>query len=45
MDAKMKVSERCRIAASKGSQVLGEIIKHIRKRLIVSLYKRIVRPH
>ncbi len=44
----MKVSEQCRIAASKGNQVRGMIrrnITHKEKSLIVHLYKAIVRPH
>ena len=44
----MKVSEQCRIAASKGNQILGMIrrnIKYNEKGLIVPLYKAIVRPH
>ena len=44
----MKVSEQCRIAASKGNQVLGLIrrtITYKEKQLIVPLYKAIVRPH
>ena len=44
----MKVSEQCRIAASKGNQVLGMIRRNITykdKSLIVPLYKAIVRPH
>ena len=44
----MKVSEQCRIAASKGNQVLGMIRRNItykEKSLIVPLYKAIVRPH
>ena len=48
MNANMKVSEQCRIAASKGNQVLGMIRRNITykdKSLIVSLYKAIVRPH
>ena len=48
MNANMKVSEQCRIAASKGNQVLGMIHRNItykEKSLIVSLYKAIVRPH
>ena len=47
MNADMKVSEQCRIAASKGNQVLGIIRRNItynEKSLIVSLYKAIVRP-
>ena len=45
MNAKMKVSEQCRIAASKGNQVLGMIRRNItykEKSLIVPLYKAIV---
>ena len=48
MNANMKVSEQCRIAASKCNQVLGMIRRNItykEKRLIVPLYKAIVRPH
>ena len=48
MNANMKVSEQCRIAASKGNQVLGMIRRNISykdKSLIVPLYKAIVRPH
>ncbi len=48
MNANMKVSEQCRIAASKGNQVLGMIRRNItynKKSLIVLLYKAIVRPH
>ena len=48
MNANMKVSEQCRIAASKGNQILGMIRRNIsykEKSLIVSLYKSIVRPH
>ena len=48
MNAKMKVSEQCRITASKGNQVLGMIRRNITykdKSLIVPLYKAIVRPH
>ena len=44
----MKVSEQCRIAASKGNQILGMIQRNItykEKSLIVPLYKAIVRPH
>ena len=46
--ANMKVSEQCRIAASKGNKVLGMIRRNItykEKSLIVPLYKAIVRPH
>ena len=48
MNANMKVSEQCRIAPSKGNQVLGMIRRNITykdKSLIVPLYKAIVRPH
>ena len=48
MNANMKVSEQCRIAASKGNQVLGMILRNItykEKSLIVPLYKAIVIPH
>ena len=47
MNANMKVSEQCRIAASKSNQVLGMIRRNITykdKSLIVPLYKAIVRP-
>ena len=45
MNANMK---QCRIAASKGNQVLGMIRRNIiykEKSLIVLLYEAIVRPH
>ena len=48
MNANMKVSEQCRIEASKGNQVLGMIRRNItykEKSLIIPLYKAIVRPH
>ena len=48
MNANMKVSEQCRIAASKGNHILGIIRRNItykEKSLIVPLYKTIVRPH
>ena len=48
LNANMKVSEQCRIAASKGNQVLGMIRRNItykEKSLIVPLYKAIVRRH
>ena len=48
MNANMKVSEQCRIAAFKGNQILGMIRRNIiykEKSLIVPLYKAIVRPH
>ena len=45
----MKVSEQCRIVASKGNHVLGIIRRNItyfkENSLIVPLYKAIVRPH
>ena len=47
-DANMKVSEQCRIAASKGNQILGMIRRNITYKengLIYELYKAIVRPH
>ena len=46
MNVNMKVSEQCRIAASKGNQVLGMIrrnITHKENSCIVPLYKAIVR--
>ena len=46
--ADRKVYEQCRIAASKGTQILGLIrrtIMYKEKQLIVPLYKAIVRPH
>ena len=48
ISADMNVSEQCGIAASKGSQILGLIRRNIiykGKKLIISLYKAIVRPH
>ena len=48
MNANMKLSEQCRIAASKGKQVLGMIRRNITykdKSVIVPLHKAIVRPH
>ena len=47
MNANMKVSKQCRIAASKGNQVLGMIRRNItykEKSLIIPLYTAIVRP-
>ena len=44
----MKVSDKCGIAAPKGNQILGLIRKNItykEKKLIIPLYKAIVRPH
>ena len=46
--ADMKVSEQCRIAASKGNQIIWLIrrtITYKEKQLIVPMYKEIVRPH
>ena len=48
INANMRVSEQCRIAASKGNQIIGMIRRNITykvKGLIVPLYKAIVRPH
>ena len=48
INANMKVSEQCRIAASQGNQILGMIRRNLtykEKSLIVPLYKAIVRPH
>ena len=48
MNANMKVSEQCTIAASKGNQVIGMIRRNITYKensLIVPLYKAICRPH
>ena len=48
INADMKVSEQCGIAASKGNQILGLIRRNITykgKKLIIPLYKAIVRPH
>ena len=48
INANMKVSEHCRIAASEGNQILGMMRRNItykEKGLIVPLYKAIVRPH
>ena len=48
ISADMKVSEQCGIAASKGNQILGLIRRNIiykGKKLIIPLYKAIVRPH
>ena len=46
--ADMKVSEQCGIAASKGNQILGLIMRTVMykgKQPIVPLYKAIVKPH
>ena len=48
ISAYMKVSEQCGIAASKGKQIIGLIRRNITykdKKLIIPLYKAIVRPH
>ena len=48
MNDNMKVSEQCRIVASKGNQVLGMILRNItyqENSLIVPLYKAIIIPH
>ena len=48
ISADMKVSEHCGIAASKGNHILGLIRRNITykdKKLIIPLYKAIVRPH
>ena len=45
--ADMKVSEQCSIAASNGNKILGLIRRNItykEKKLIIPLYKAIVRP-
>ena len=47
MNANMKVSEQCRIAASKGKKIIGMICRNItyeENNLIVPMYKAIVRP-
>ena len=44
----MKVSKQCGIAASKGNQIIGLIRRNItykEKKLIIHVYKAIVRPH
>ena len=48
ISADKKVPEQCGIAASKGNQIIGLIRRNItykEKKLIISLYKAIVRPH
>ena len=48
MNADMKTSAQCIIAASKGNQVLGMIRRNItyqENSLIVPLYKAIIIPH
>ena len=47
ISADMKVSKQCGIAAAKGNQILGLIRRNIvyTEKLIIPLYKTIVRPH
>ena len=48
INANVNVPKQCRIAASKGNQILGMIrgnLTYKEKGLIVPLYKAIVRPH
>ena len=48
ISADMKVSEQCGTAASKGNQILPlnwRNIIHKKNKLIIPLYKAIVRPH
>ena len=48
MNANMKLSEHCRIAASQGNQFLGMIRRNITYKensMMIPLYKAIVRPH
>ena len=48
VSANMTVSEQCGLAAAKGNQIVGFIIRNITyvdKILIIPLYKAIVRPH
>ena len=48
ISADMKVSEQCGIAASKGNKNFGLIRRNITykgKKLIIPLYKAVVRPH
>ena len=47
ISADMKVSEQCGIAAAKGNQILGLSRRNIvyKEKLIIPLYKTIVRPH
>ena len=48
ISADMKVSEQCGIASSRGNKILGLIRRNItykEKKLIILLYKAIVRPH
>ena len=46
--ADLKASEQCGIAASNGNQIIGLIRRYITykdKKLIIPMYKTIVRPH
>ena len=48
VSADLEVSEQCGIAARKGNQLLGMIRRNVTyrdKKLIMPLYKSIVRPH
>ena len=48
ISADMKVSQQCGIAASKGNQINGLIRRNItykKKKLIILLYKAVVRPN
>ena len=48
ISADMKVSEQCGIEASKGNNIIGLIRRNItynERKLIILLYKAIVRPH
>ena len=50
ISANMKISDsdQCRIAAAKGNQIFGLIIRNIgykEKNLIIPRYKTIIRPH
>ena len=48
ISADMKVSEQCGIASSRGNKILGLLRRNItckEKKLIILLYKAIVRPH
>ena len=45
ISADMQVSEQCGNAVSNGSQILGLIKRNMEKKLIIPVYKAIVRPH
>ena len=48
ISADMKVSEQCGIEASKGNNIIGLVRRNItynERKLIILLYKAIVRPH